>query len=419
MKILFLTDNFPPESNAPANRTYEHALEWINKGAEVTVITCVPNFPKGKVYKGYKNKLYQKEEVDGIKVIRVWSYMSQNSGILKRTLDYISFGVMAFFASLFFKTDILIATTPQFFTAVFGYVAAFVKRKPWIMEVRDLWPESIKAVEAISRPRVIKILEKIELFLYRRATRIVVVTNAFKENIAARGISKAKIDVVKNGVVLQNYQPHRKSKKMLKELSLEGKFVVGYMGTHGMAHKLDFILEAAKSVTDPDIHFLFVGNGAMKKQLLQQKDALNLTNVTMLPSVTKDRVKKYISITDVALVTLRKNETFKTVIPSKIFENAAMGKPILLGLEGECQQLIEKYHAGLCFRPENEADFLRQLSIFKNSKKDYLECRTGALKLAHKFNRHVFAENMLMIIKKVAFGKEAKLRKLPNYRVNS
>jgi glycosyltransferase involved in cell wall biosynthesis len=417
MRILFLTDNFPPESNAPANRTYEHAQEWLNKGAKVTVITCVPNFPEGKVYLGYKNKLYQTEELDGIKVIRVWSYMSQNSGILKRTLDYISFGVMAFFASLFVKTDVIIATTPQFFTAFFGYFSALFKRKPWIMEVRDLWPESIKAVEAISRPRVINFLEKIELFLYRKATRIVVVTNAFKENIGKRGISKAKIDVVKNGVVLHNYPPQPKSEKLLKALNLEGKFVVGYMGTHGMAHKLDFILESAKSVTDPDIHFLFVGNGAMKDQLLEQKKALNLTNVTMLPSVTKDLVKNYISITDVALVTLRKNETFKTVIPSKIFENAAMGKPILLGLEGECMQLIQKYKAGLCFEPENEADFLRQLNAFKNSEKTYSECRTGALKLAHKFNRHVFAEDMLQIIKKVTFAGESKVVSLPDYEI--
>lgn len=418
MRILFLTDNFPPESNAPANRTYEHAQEWLNKGAKVTVITCVPNFPEGKVYLGYKNKLYQTEELDGIKVIRVWSYMSSNSGILKRTLDYISFGMMAFFASLFIKTDIIIATTPQFFTAVFGYFSALFKRKPWIMEVRDLWPESIKAVEAISRPRVINFLEKIELFLYRKATRIVVVTNAFKKNISERGISKAKIDVVKNGVVLYNYQPQPKSEKLIEELNLQGKFVFGYMGTHGMAHKLDFILESAKSVTDPDIHFLFVGSGAMREQLLEQKKALNLTNVTMLPSVTKDLMKNYISIIDVALVNLRKNETFKTVIPSKIFENAAMGKPILLGLEGECMQLIQKYNAGLCFEPENERDFLRQVMAFKNSEKTYLACQVGTLKMAHKFNRHVFAENMLKIIKKVAFPKDEKVANLPKYRIN-
>ena len=403
MKILFLTDNFPPESNAPANRTYEHALEWLNKGAAVTVITCAPNFPNGKVYKGYQNKLYQTEDWQGIKVIRVWSYMASNSGILRRTLDYISFGFMAFFASLWIKTDVIVATTPQFFTAVFGYFSAFFKRKPWIMEVRDLWPESIKAVEAIRHPKIIHYLEKLELFLYRKATKIIVVTNAFKEDISKRGIPKSKIEVIKNGVVLNNYPVLEKSNALLQELNLEGKFIVGYMGTHGLAHKLDFILNCCKVITDPDIHFVFVGDGAKKPELLAQKNELQLSNVTFLPAIPKAEVSQYISIFDIALVPLRKNETFKTVIPSKIFENAAMGKPILLGLEGECKQLIQKYSAGLCFKPENEADFLKQLSRLKNDPVVYKNCRAGALKMADSFNRHRFAENMLQIIKKVAF----------------
>lgn len=401
MNILFFTDNFPPESNAPANRTYEHALEWINKGAKVTVITCAPNFPKGKIYKGYKNKLYQTEEMDGITVVRVWSYMSGNEGVLKRTIDYISYGVMAFFASLFIKTDIIIATTPQFFTAVFGCMAAFFKRKPWIIEVRDLWPESIKAVDAIKHGRVINFLEKIELFLYRNATRIIVVTDAFKDNISARGISKAKIDVVKNGVVLHRYPVKPKSQSLLQNLGLENKFIIGYLGTHGMAHKLSFILDCAKKVTDPDIHFVFVGNGAMKEKLLAQKERLNLNNVSMLPSVPKAEVKEFISIFDVALVPLRKNETFKTVIPSKIFENAAMGKPILLGLEGECKQIIEEHEAGLCFEPENEADFLKQLTRFKEDQNLYEYYRNGAMKMAKVFDRQAFALKLLNIVKKV------------------
>ena len=405
MKILFLTDNFPPESNAPANRTYEHAVEWINKGTEVTVITCAPNCPKGKLFAGYKNRLWQKEDMDGITVIRVWSYMSGNSGVLKRTLDYISFAVTAFFAALFVKTDVIVATSPQFFTAISGHFTSFFKRKPWIMEVRDLWPESIKAVDAIRQPRVINFLEKIELALYRSADRIVVVTDTFKENIAARGISKAKIDIVKNGVVLYNYPVREKSPELLKKHDLEGKFVVGYLGTHGMAHKLDFILASAKKVVDPDIHFVFVGDGAMKPKLLEQKEKLGLKNVSMLPSVTKEETKDYVSVFDVALVPLRKNETFKTVIPSKIFEQAAMGKPILLGIEGECMELIKDHDAGVCFEPENEADFIEKLNLIKNDKGVYFDKRTGALTLAGVFNRHAFALRLLDIMKEVAFGK--------------
>jgi glycosyltransferase involved in cell wall biosynthesis len=416
MNILFLTDNFPPESNAPANRTYEHCLEWINKGAKVTVITCAPNFPKGKIFAGYKNKLYQTEEMNGIKVIRVWSYMSGNAGVLRRTLDYISFGLMAFFVSLFVKTDILIATTPQFFTAFFGYLAAFFKRKPWIMEVRDLWPESIKAVDAIKQNKVIDFLEKIELFLYRRATRIVVVTDSFKENISSRGISKGKIDVVKNGVILKQYPILPKSESLLKQHNLENKFIVGYMGTHGLAHKLDFILECATLVKDPDIHFVFVGNGAKREELLKQKKRLHLDNVSLLPSVTKLETKEFISIFDVSLVNLRKNKTFKTVIPSKIFENAAMGKPILLGLEGESKQIINHFEAGICFEPENKFDFINKLLALKEDKKAIALYRDGALKMAQAFNRSLFAIQMLTIIKKVVFGSSSLIAINPKYQ---
>ena len=183
MKLLFLTDNFPPEVNAPANRTYEHCKEWVKEGVDVTVITCAPNFPKGKVYPGYRNKLYQSEVMDGIKVIRVWSYITANEGFIKRILDYISFAVMAFFAGLFVKTDLIVATSPQFFTAVAGRWLAFFKRKKWVFEVRDLWPESIIAVGAMKRNRAIRFFEWIEKRLYKSADHIIVVTDTFKKKI--------------------------------------------------------------------------------------------------------------------------------------------------------------------------------------------------------------------------------------------
>ena len=178
MRILFITDNFPPEVNAPATRTFEHCKEWVKKGDEVTVITCVPNFPKGKVYDGYKNKLYQTEEIEGIKVVRVWSYISPNEGFAKRIIDFMSFAFMAFWVGLFKKADIIIGTSPQFFTTWAAETLSVLKRKPWIFELRDLWPESIKAVGAISGDsKVFKLLEKIELRLYKRSSRIISVTH--------------------------------------------------------------------------------------------------------------------------------------------------------------------------------------------------------------------------------------------------
>ena len=263
MRILFLTDNFPPEVNAPATRTYEHCREWVKQGAEVTVITCAPNFPQGKVYDGYKNKLYQTEMVDGIKVIRVWSYIVANKGFIKRTLDFISFSVTAFLAGLFVKTDLIIATSPQFFTALAGRTLSFWKRRPWIMEVRDLWPESIKTVGAMNDNLFIKYFEWQEMRCYRSAQKIVVVTDSFKKTLVGRGIDSEKIFVVKNGVDKSVFNPMPKDEELVKKLGLEGKTVVGYIGTHGMAHKLDFIIQCAKNMEGKNnYHFILMGNGA-------------------------------------------------------------------------------------------------------------------------------------------------------------
>ena len=172
MKILFLTDNFPPEVNAPATRTYEHCMEWVSLGAEVTVITCFPNFPQGKIYDGYRNYWKRTEWINGIKVVRVWSYISANEGLIKRTLDYISFSASSFFAGLSEKGDVIIATSPQFFTALSGRALSFWKRKPWIMEVRDLWPESIKTVGAMKDNLFIRYFEWQEKRCYKSARKM-------------------------------------------------------------------------------------------------------------------------------------------------------------------------------------------------------------------------------------------------------
>lgn len=401
MKILFLTDNFPPEVNAPATRTFEHCAAWVQAGAEVTVITCAPNFPEGKVFENYKNRWYQEEEIAGIRVIRVWSYITANAGFAKRIADYLSFALTATWASLWLETDVIVATSPQFFTAVGGSWTSVWKRKPWIMEVRDLWPESIRAVNAMGDSKMLDWLEKWELSLYRQAKRVVVVTDSFQENISVRGIPAEKITVVKNGVHLHEYQPLPKDKALLQKLNLEGKFVVGYIGTHGMAHQLDFILACAREA-EGNVHFLFVGGGAEKERLLQLKKQWNLTNVTMLPPVPKSEVKRYINITDVALVPLKKSDTFKTVIPSKIFENAAMGKPILLGVEGESQAIIESYQAGVCFEPENKSDFLEKLTAIAQNKVLYQRCQDGCTRLAQDFDREKLAGDMLAVIREVA-----------------
>ena len=394
MKILFLTDNFPPEVNAPATRTYEHCAEWVKHGAEVTVITCAPNFPKGKVYPGYKNKLIQKEIVDGIKVIRVWTYIAANEGFFKRTLDYISFSVSSFIAGLFVSADLIVATSPQFFTALSGRTLSFWKRKPWVMEVRDLWPESIKTVGAMRDNLFIRYFERQEKRCYESATKIISVTDSFKQAIIDKGISTKKIEVVKNGANLGLYQPMERDEALVESLNLKGKIILGYVGTHGMAHKLDFLMDCAKNLKHTNYHFLFIGSGAEREKLIQKKKAEQISNVTLLDSVSKSEIKRYLSILDVSLINLKRDKLFKTVIPSKIFENAAMRIPILLGVDGESRAILEHYQAGLFYEPENEQDFLDKLELIlqQEHKETY---QNGGSRLASDFDRKKLALSML------------------------
>jgi glycosyltransferase involved in cell wall biosynthesis len=403
MKVLFLTDNFPPEVNAPANRTYEHCREWVSSGVKVTVITCAPNFPKGEIYPGYKNKIIQKEEIDGIKIIRVWSYITANEGLVKRILDYISYAFMAFWAGLFVKTDLIIATSPQFFTAVSGWSLAFFKRKKWVMEVRDLWPESIVAVGAMEKNTFIKFFEWLEKRLYLSANHIVVVTDTFKEKIASRGIPKEKISIFKNGANFEIFQPGDKTSSLIEKHKLEGKFIFSYIGTHGMAHGLDFILDCLGDVykSHPELFFLFIGDGAEKKKLVQKADELKLQNILFLDSVPKHEVVDYLKVMDVALVNLKKSDTFLTVIPSKIFEAAAMRKPILLGLQGESKKIIETYQAGLCFVPEDKESFIDQVKKISLNLEKYKMFQEGCERLSRDFDRKKIAFAMLETLKSI------------------
>ena len=400
MKILFLTDNFPPEVNAPATRTFEHCVEWVNQGADVTVITCAPNFPQGKVYKGYRNKIVQRENVQGIKVIRVWTYIAANEGFLKRTLDYISFAISSFIAGLFVKTDLIVATSPQFFTALSGRTLSFWKRRPWVMEVRDLWPESIKTVGAMKDNLIIKHFEWQEKRCYKSAAKIISVTNSFKKEITKKGINPSKIEVVTNGSNLHLFQRTEKCTALIKSLNLEGKIILGYVGTHGMAHKLDFLMDCAKKLKASNYHFLFIGDGAERNSLLRKKQVENLSNVTLLESVSKSEIKNYLSIIDVSLINLKRDELFKTVIPSKIFESAAMGIPILLGVDGEAREIIEKYKAGLFYEPENETDFINKLALIikPELKESFI---IGGKNLANDFDRKKLAMTMLNHLRNV------------------
>ena len=320
MHILFLTDNFPPEVNAPAGRTFEHCREWVRAGHQVTVVTCVPNFPKGKVYDGYKNRLRQIEVMEGIKVVRVWSYITANEGFTRRILDYVSYMVMAIAAAPFVRgVDLVVGTSPQFFTACAAYAVSRMKRVPFVFELRDMWPESIKAVGAMKDSSIIRFFEKVEMFLYRTAAVIVSVTESFKRELVHRGIDGDKIEVVPNGVDPSRFHPIPRDSEIVEKYGLEDKFVIGYIGTHGMAHGLETILKAARSLegggSTDRFHFVLVGEGAEKAGLVKMARELGLKNVTFVDQVSKDEITRYWSVFDLSIIHLRRTELFKTVIP--------------------------------------------------------------------------------------------------------
>ncbi|MDA0406799.1 glycosyltransferase family 4 protein [Vibrio alginolyticus] len=404
MHILFLTDNFPPESNAPATRTYEHAIRWVKAGHNVTVITCVPNFPEGKVFEGFKNRWYQTHNLDGIHVVRVKTFITANEGFVKRVLDYMSFMVTGFFAGLFQKKPaIIVATSPQFFCACAGWALSVVRRTPFVFELRDIWPASITAVGAMKESVTIRMLEKIELFLYRRADSIVSVTHAFKQELIERGIDGKKIDVVLNGVDLTKYEPTlSKDNDLAKQYDLEGKFVVGYIGTHGMAHGLEHIVGVAERLQDTDdIRVVFAGGGAARQKVVDLIKKKQLKNVVLIDRQPKEVMPKLWSLCNVSLVPLVNSDLFKTVIPSKIFECMGMGIPTIVSVpEGEVTTIIHQTNSGLVVQSENVDQIKEAVLKLHKDKELYQRIRASSIEAAPKFSRDIMADDMMAVFKK-------------------
>ncbi len=400
MHILFITDNFPPETNAPAVRTYEHTKKWVQSGHQVTVITCTPNFPNGKVFDGYKNRLSQSETIDGINVLRVWSYIAANEGVFKRIIDYLSFMITSIIRSIFVrKVDIVIGTSPQFFTVCSSYCISIIKRIPWVFELRDLWPETIHAVNAIKNKKVLSILQNLELFLYKKSSLIISVTDAFKNDLISRGIRAEKICVITNGVNLKSLFDHKFKNKLREKLKIEKKFVISYIGTIGLCHGLNIIIKTAeilqKNNKFNDIVFLIAGDGSEKDNLIREAHLRNLTNIIFVNQVERKKVFELWSISDLTIVHLINNISFQKVIPSKLFEAMGMGIPLLHGVEGESLKIVNKLKIGLSFKSEDHKDLVKKISALKNNKALLQQFSINGKKNIHIYDRNKLAQKML------------------------
>ena len=369
----------------------------------MTVITCAPNYPRGQVFDSYRNHLWQSGYMDGIRVIRVWSYITRNEGFAKRILDYVSYMVMAFFAAIFVRrVDIIVGTSPQFFTACAAWAVSVVKWRPWIFELRDIWPESIRAVDAMQSSRILDRLERLELFLYRRASAVVAVTYAFRGNLIGRGINAAKIHVVTNGVDTTRFKPMRKDQDLVQRLGLQGKFVAGYVGTHGMAHGLHTLIDAAIGLRDDpecaDMRIIMLGDGAMRADLRARATSENVSNMIFLENVPKEDVTRYLSLLDVSIIHLKKSELFTTVIPSKIFECMGMSIPLLHGVEGESAEIVQSHDIGLTFPPENAPALVAGLKRLRTDPALRNRLSGNGTKAALVFDRRTLAKDMLEVL---------------------
>jgi colanic acid biosynthesis glycosyl transferase WcaI len=362
MKILFLSHYFAPEGNAPASRTFENCRRWVRRGHEVTVVTCAPNHPNGIVYEGYENRWRQRERVEGVDVIRVLTYVAANKGTVRRILNYLSYMLSASLASLeVARPDVIIATSPQFFCGWAGVIASRLHGVPMILEIRDIWPESIAAVGAIRSRGAMRTLERLELRMYSAARHIVTVGEGYRRRLLDKGVADERISVVMNGIDREIFRPQEPDPELRGSLGLGDRFVVSYSGTIGMACGLDVVLSAAEMLRRKgrdDIVFLLVGDGAVRETLQDEAKRQSLDNVVFTGRQDKSLMPPLLALSGASLVHLKKTDLFTTVMPSKIFEAFGMARPILIGVPGEAGDLVERAGAGLAIEPEHAAQLV-------------------------------------------------------------
>ena len=358
MKILFFSHYYSPEGNAPATRVSALCERWAKAGHDVTVVTCAPNVPSGVVYDGYRN-VRMDETINGVKVVRVKTYIAANKGAFRRMLNFVSYFMSALWTALGLpRPDVVIATSPQIFCGYAGVWYARLKRVPLVVEIRDIWPESMGAVGAHIPGPAYWALERVEKAMYRRCAKLVTVGDGYRERLIEKGVPAEKIAIVMNGTDLAVYGPREKDTELLRRHGLDGKFVVSYIGTVGMACGLEVVLDASeildrKEHREKEVVFVIVGDGAHREQLEAEAKKRGLSNVVFTGRQPKDTMPAWVASSDANLVHLRKTDLFTTVMPSKIFESAGCRRPIIMGVDGFAKKLVMDAGAGLDMKPES------------------------------------------------------------------
>ncbi len=370
MRLLFLTQYFPPEISAPSARVSELCRNWARSGVQATVVTAFPNHPKGVIPPAYRGKLLAEEEVDGYRVLRSWIYPAANRGFFKRLICFLSF----FFSSIATGSlrggpcDLVIATSPQMFVGLSGWFVSFFKRTPFVLEVRDLWPESAIELKVLRNRILVWLSKGLERFLYRHASLVVAVSQSIREAILLEGVPEERVLVLPNGIDRSLFFPAPHLNQKRAELGLKDEFVVSYIGTHGMAHGLEVVVDAANILREHShIHFLFMGEGAQREAVMAYSQKLRLKNVSFMNSQPRAEVPQWYSASDLCLVVLKDLPVFRTVLPSKMFEIMASERPLLIVANGECADLVKSSGSGWVVPPENPQRLAEAILELANS----------------------------------------------------
>ncbi len=368
MRILYLSQYFPPEVGATQTRAYEMAMGLVGAGHHVTMLAEVPNHPEGVIRPEYRRRFWTRESLDGIDVIRVWVKTSPVKTMRTRMAFYLSYMINAALAGLLWargRYDALYATSPPLFVGGTALFLSVLRRIPLIFEVRDLWPESAVALGELRSPRFVRWATWLEESCYRRARRVVVVTQGIRDRLIERDIPADKLALIPNGANTDMFQPQPQAgQQARREWGLDDRFVVLYAGIHGIAQGLETVLQAAQQLADaPHIHFVLIGDGPCKADLLRLKDELALTNVTMLPARPRDQMPACLSAANLALAPLRRLELFKGALPSKMFDAWACGCPVLLSIDGEARQVLHEAQGGEFVPPESAGEMAAAIRL--------------------------------------------------------
>ena len=401
MRILYLSQYFFPETGATQIRAYEMAKHWVQLGHQVTLIAEIPNHPTGIVPLEYRGKLYQRDLLDGIEVIRVWVKASPRKNFRNRLLFYLSYMLTSTLAGLSLVNghyDLIFASSPPLFVGGAALALHYLKRIPMVFEVRDLWPESAVALGELNNPMAINLSTRLEETCYRVAKKIVVVTDGIRHRLASRGIAADKIALIPNGAdtELFRFNPAVRD-KIRSELGLQDKFVAIFAGMHGIAYDLATLVEAARLLREvADISILLIGEGPKKAETAALIQQHGLTNISMLPEQPFILIPSFLSAADVAVIPLRKLELFKATLPVRMFDAWACNLPVILGVEGEARELLEKAEGGLFIPPEDPQELAAALMRLRASPDERQKMgESGRAFTVQNYSRHSLAGKLI------------------------